>query len=386
MKRICVVIGSRANYSSIKSALAAIRDHNNLELQIVANASAVLEKYGNVANLIQEDGFYINHKFYMLLEGENPTSMAKSTGLGLLELPSILEQLDPHIVLTIGDRFETISTAIAATYMNKLLAHTMGGEVTGTIDESVRHAVTKFAHIHFPANEDSRQRIIRMGEKQDYIFNVGCPRVDLVKNELDNFDSQIVLEDLFIKYKGIGKMINFKNNYLLVSQHSVTTEYGSNRFQIEQTLEALRQLNLPTIMLWPNADAGSDEISKGVRTFREKFNPDWLCLFKNLPIKEYIHLLNTTSCLVGNSSSGIREGAFIGTPVVNLGTRQIKRMKGDNVIDANFQVNEIKQCIEKQIQHGKYNRSNIYGDGNSGTKIADILSEVNPEQQKNITY
>ena len=385
MKRICVVIGSRANYSSIKSALVAIRDHNYLELQIVANASAVLEKYGNVSTLIEEDGFFINYKFYMLLEGENPTSMAKSTGIGLLELPSIFEQLDPHIVLTIGDRYETISTAIAATYMNRLLAHTMGGEVTGTIDESVRHAVTKFAHIHFPANEDSRQRIIKMGEKEDYIFNVGCPRIDLVKYELSNFDSHLVLEDLFKKYKGIGKPINFKKQYLLVSQHSVTTEYGENRFQIEQTLEALRQLNLPTILLWPNSDAGSDEISKGVRSFREKHNPEWLCLFKNLPIKEYIHLLNTTACLIGNSSSGIREGAFIGTPVVNLGTRQNKRMKANNVIDSNFEINEIKQCIQNQIQHGKYPRSNIYGDGNSGKKIANILSGVSPKQQKIIT-
>ena len=386
MKKICVVIGSRANYSSIKSVLQAINDHKNLELQIVANASAVLERYGNVVNLIEKDGFHINQRFCMLVEGENPTTMAKSTGLGLIELPTIIEKLDPYIVFTIGDRYETISTAVAAAYMNKLLAHSMGGEVTGTIDESVRHAVTKFSHIHFPANEDARERIIKMGEREEFVFNVGCPRLDLVKDELEKNKSSEVLNDLFNNSSYTGNPIDFNQPYLLVSQHPVTTEFGSNRSRIEETLKALSSLKIQTIMIWPNSDAGSDEISKGIRTFREKYNPNWLSLFKNVSIKEYIHMLNTTSCLIGNSSSGIREGAFIGTPVVNIGTRQKNRVRGENVLDSDYRSEEIIKSIKYQISHGRYNSQNIYGEGRAGLQIADILASIDLQTQKIITY
>ncbi len=386
MRKICVVIGSRANYSSIKSALKSIQVHPKLELQIVANASAVLEKYGNVAQLIENDGFTINEKFYMLVEGENPTTMAKSTGLGLLEMPTIFERLKPDIVFTIGDRYETMSTTIAAAYMNIIIAHSMGGEVTGTIDESIRHAVTKFAHIHFPANEDSKIRIQKMGEDERFIFNVGCPRIDLVKKEINKKDSDIQLKNLFKNFKGVGSDIDINDKFLLVSQHPVTTEYGVNRENINHTLEALNQLKMPTIMLWPNADAGGELISKAIRTFRERNNPKWLSIYKNLPIKIYINLMNSTACLIGNSSSGIREGAFIGTPVVNIGSRQNSRMKSPNCIDVGNNSKEIKDAILKQINHGKYESHHLYGDGNSGEKIAEILAEVQPKIQKTITY
>lgn len=386
MRKVCVVIGSRANYSSIKSALFAIKAHPNLKLQIIANSSAVLERYGNVANLIESDGFLINQKFYMVVEGENPTTMAKTTGLGLLEIPTIFEKLKPDIVFTIGDRYETMSTTIAAAYMNIPIAHSMGGEVTGTIDESIRHAVTKFAHIHFPANEDAKERIKKMGEDEKFIFNVGCPRIDLVKDEIEKNNSYEVLKNLFKDFKFVGYEIEIQSKFLLVSQHPVTTEYEINRDHITQTIKALNELKIPTIMLWPNSDAGGDSISKAIRTFRETYRPKWLSVFKNLPVKTYIHLMNTTACLIGNSSSGIREGTFIGTPVVNIGTRQNNRMKGLNCIDVANNAPEIKSAIEYQIQNGKYASQNLYGCGDSGQKIADILSEANPSIQKTITY
>jgi len=289
------------------------------------------------------------------------------------------------MLVVVGDRFEMMSVTLAAAYMNIRIVHTMGGEVTGTIDESIRHAITKFAHIHFPANEDSRERIIKMGEDERYVFNVGCPRTDLVSDELKN-DSYEVLKNLFKVYGGVGKDFNLKESYLLVSQHSVTTEFGNNRWQIEQTLKALEELSMPVIMLWPNADAGSDDISKGIRTYREKNNPEWLHLFKNLPTHIYIHLMNTTSCLVGNSSSGVREGAFIGTPVVNIGTRQNKRLRTNNVEQVGYESHEILVGIKKQLAHGKYESSDIYGDGKVGEKIAEILADVEPLIQKTITY
>ena len=279
-----------------------------------------------------------------------------------------------------------MSTTIAAAYMNILVAHSMGGEVTGTIDESIRHAVTKFAHIHFPANEDAKERIKKMGENEKFIFNVGCPRIDLVKDEIEKNDSYEVLRTLFKDFKFVGDEIKIQDKFLLVSQHPVTTEFGTNREHINQTLKALDELKMPTILLWPNSDADGDAISKAIRTFREKNRPEWLVVFKNLPVKTYIHLMNTTACLIGNSSSGIREGTFIGTPVVNIGTRQHSRMKGLNCIDVDNKVSEIKSAIEYQIKNGKYKPQDLYGSGDSGKKIANILSVVNPSIQKTITY
>jgi UDP-hydrolysing UDP-N-acetyl-D-glucosamine 2-epimerase len=385
MKKICVFVGNRANYSSIKSVMIAIQDHPQLELQLVLGASAPLERFGKVQNLIKDDGFSPDYIFHNIVEGENPATMAKSTGVGLMDASMIFDNLKPDMVIVVGDRYEMMSVTLAAAYMNILIVHTMGGEVTGTIDESIRHAITKFAQIHFPANEDSRKRIIKMGEDERFVFNVGCPRTDLVAEELQ-YDSYDELTGLFKDFGGVGHNFNLREDFLLVSQHSVTTEFGSNRIQIEETLKALNELKIPTIMLWPNPDAGGDDISKGIRTFRENHNPQWLHLFKNLPINIYIHLMNTTSCLVGNSSSGIRDGAFIGTPVVNIGSRQNRRMKSNNVLQVGYDSEEILTAIRVQIKHGKYTQSNMYGDGKCGHKIAEILSNCSPKIQKTITY
>ena len=385
MKKICVFIGSRANYSSIKSVMKAVKAHPKLELQVVLGASAILERFGKVKNLINEDGFEADAIFHNIIEGDNPATMAKSTGLGLIDASTIFNNLKPDMLVVVGDRYEMMSVTLAAAYMNIRISHTMGGEVTGTIDESIRHAITKFAHIHFPANEDSRQRIIKMGEDEKYVFNVGCPRTDLVAEELQN-NSFEVLKDIFEIYGGVGNTLNLSQPYLLVSQHSVTTEFGDNRKQIEETLKALEDLQMPTIMLWPNSDAGGDEISKGIRIFRESKNPKWLHMFKNLPTHIYIHLMNTTSCLIGNSSSGVREGAFIGTPVVNIGTRQNKRLRNNNVIQVDYDTKDIVVAIKAQIEHGKYESSDIYGDGTAGKKIANILVDCEPSIQKTIVY
>ena len=385
MKKICVFVGSRANYSSIKSVMREVDNHKKLELQVVLGASALLDRFGNIKNLVKEDGFVINHTFHNIVEGESPVTMAKSTGLGTIEMAMVLDNLKPDYLIVVGDRFEVMAATISAAYMNIRVAHTMGGEVTGTIDESIRHAITKFAHLHFPANEDSKERIIKMGELPDFVYNVGCPRMDLVREELE-INSYNVLKNIFSEYGGVGNSFDLESPFLLVSQHPVTTEFGNNRQQIEETLLALSELKLPTIMLWPNADAGSDDISKGIRTFREKYNPEWLHVFKNLPTRIYIHLMNTTACLVGNSSSGVREGAYIGTPVVNIGTRQNKRLRTKNVVQVPYTANEITRGIEEQLKHGKYDRDDLYGDGFAGKKIAEILSETNPPLQKTINY
>lgn len=382
-KKILIFIGSRANYSSIKSVMNAIKKNNNLKLQIVVGASALLEKYGNVSTLIEKDGFKIDAKIHMLIEGESPLTMAKSTGVGIIELSTQFESLKPDIVLTVGDRFETMATTLAAAYMNIPIAHTMGGEITGTIDESIRHAVTKFSHIHFPASQDAKNRIIKLGEKKENVHLVGCPRIDLVaeilRSKRNDYKKALSI--------GVGSLIDIDKPFILVSQHPVTTEYSKSELQMMQTLIAIEKLNIQTIILWPNADAGSNDISKGIRKWREKnrFNNN-LRFFKNLPIDTYVNLMKKTSVLVGNSSSGIREGAFIGTPVVNIGTRQESRQRGKNVIDVDYDSNEILKAINKQIKHGKYLCQDIYGNGKAGMKISKILSKCDLKIQKKITY
>lgn len=382
-KRIGIVIGSRANYASIKSVIEQILKYpDSLELLIFVGASALLDRYGHVIDLVKKDGFPITEKFYILVEGENPQTMAMSTGLGMIELSGLFMNHEPDLVITVGDRFETIATAVTASYMNIHLAHTMGGEVSGTIDESIRHAVTKFSHIHFPANEEAAHRIIKMGEDPRYVFVTGCPRIDLVKKLIDENRNEINNEEFWRKYKGVGGRFDLeKERVLLASQHPVTTEYGKNREYMRETLMALHELKMPTIMFWPNADAGSDEVAKEIRTFRENYkSDDWLHLIKNLPMEIYIKLMDMCSCIIGNSSSAIREGAIIGVPAVNIGTRQQGRSRGKNVIDVSYDKEEILNAINRQFKNGKYEPDFIYGDGKAGEKIAKILTEIDLEK------
>lgn len=382
MRKICVVVGSRANYSSIKSAMKAIDAHPELELQLVVGASAVLDRYGAVTNLIESDGFKPLAKIHMLIEGETPTTMAKSTGLGLMELPTVFQQLNPDFVVTVGDRFETMATTLASAYMNIPIAHTMGGEVSGTIDESIRHAVTKFSHVHFPASKDAKERIVKLGENPKDVYLVGCPRIDLVAEILER--DEPLPADLFDD--GVGETFDINSPFVLVSQHPVTTEYGEGELQIRQTLSAVREIGLPAIVLWPNADAGSEDISRGMRKWREQGLDKGMHFFKNLPIEIYVKLMKKAACLIGNSSSGIREGAFIGTPVVNIGTRQTMRERGKNVIEVAHDQEAIRQAIQVQLEHGRYDMEPIYGDGTAGKQIADVLSKCEVEVQKRIAY
>lgn len=379
-RKIAVVIGSRANYASIKSVMRELRDNENVELLVYVGASAVLDKYGKVENLIKEDGFEIKRRFYMLVEGETTATMAMSTALGIMKLSDIFQNISPDIIVSVGDRFETMATAICAAYLNIHLAHTMGGEVSGTIDESIRHAVTKFAHIHFPANSRAAKRITDMGENPEHVFVAGCPRIDVVSEIIkDNRSGNGMDEDMFwTKYKGVGGSFSLNNEkFLLVMQHPVTTEFDENRRNIRETLMALNEIRMPTIMLWPNADAGSDEISKEIRTFREKNKPDeWLHLFKNLPMEIFVKIMDMCSCMIGNSSSAVREGAIVGVPAVNIGTRQQGRCRGNNIIDVGYSKDEILEAIDRQLKHGKYEADFIYGDGKAGKRIAGILSEV----------
>ena len=384
MRKILVVIGSRANYGSIKSCLKAIDEHSDLQLILVVGGSAVLDKFGNVSENIINDGFKIDEKIFYLLEGGDNLSMAKSTGVALIELANSFSRLKPDLVLTIGDRYETMATVLAATYLNIPLAHTMGGEVSGTIDESIRHAITKFASIHFAANLDASERIIKMGELPEFVYNVGCPRIDLVDESIKKYEN---LSTQNLLSNGVGQNINIESDFLLISQHPVTTEYEKNQEYMKEILEAITETKIPCLILWPNSDAGSDGISKAIRIWREKY-PDLPFKYsKNFDSSFYFYLMSKCKVMIGNSSSGIREGSFIGTPVVNVGSRQNGRVRSNNVIDVKPYFNEIINAINSQIRHGRYKSSNIYGDGNAANKIANILADQEEFQiQKTISY
>ena len=384
MRKVCVVVGSRANYGSIKSVMRALQAHPELQLQIIVAASALLDRFGSVVDLIERDGFTPDARVNMIVEGETPVTMAKSTGLGLLELPTLFELLKPDVVVTVGDRFETMATAVAGAYMNIPLAHTMGGEVTGTIDESIRHAITKLAHIHFPANQAAADRIIRLGEDPDAVHVVGCPRIDLVSEIVTNGSEEIDAE--WLEREGVGGHISTEKPFLLVSQHPITTEYGQGESQIGETLMALRELRMPTVMLWPNVDAGSEDVSRGMRKFREDYSPEYIRFYKNFPVETYLRLMKGAACLLGNSSASIREGAFVGTPAVNIGSRQAGRERGSNVVDVGHERVAIVDAVRRQVEHGPYPPEHIYGDGWAGARIANILSGASLHVQKRIHY
>lgn len=382
-RKICVVVTARPSYARVKTALQAIQEHPNLELQLVLAGSALLDRYGSAVNIVEKDGFKITEKIYNILEGETPTAMAKTTGLAIMELATTFYNLKPDIVVTIADRFETIATSIACSYQNIPLAHIQGGEVTGNIDEKVRHANTKLADIHLVASEDARQRVIKMGEDASMVINTGCPSMDIAREVLENpaFDF-----DPLIKYGGVGDEINWREGYLVVMQHPVTTEFKKSREHITVTLEAIHDLKIPTFWFWPNVDAGSDGTSKGIRTFREKYKSSHIHFFKNMEPKDFLRLIKNSKCLIGNSSVGIRESAFLGIPVVNIGTRQYGRQRAKSVLNCGYDKEEIKDAIKKQLLNGHYEPEFIYGDGYAGEKIAETLAICELKFHKTITY
>jgi UDP-hydrolysing UDP-N-acetyl-D-glucosamine 2-epimerase len=382
-RKVCVVVTARPSYSRVKTALDAISVHPDLELQLVVAASALLERYGRVEEQILADGFQIDARVYMVLEGENPASMAKTTGLGVLELATVFDNLRPDIVVTIADRFETLATATAAVYMGIPLAHVQGGEITGSIDERVRHAVTKLADIHFPSTEGAGSNIIRMGEPPERVHVVGCPSIDLAAQVPRNTDLSF---DPFTIYGGVGETLDLADGFIVVMQHPVTTEHRESREQVQRVLAAVDASGVNALWFWPNVDAGADGTSKGIRNFRENRRDTRIHFFKNMAPAHFIELLRHSRGIVGNSSVAIRECAFLGVPAVNIGTRQSGRERGLNVIDVDCDEGAIGAAIDKQISRGIFESDPIYGAGHAGERIADHLALVSLSIEKQLTY
>ena len=382
-RKICVVVTARPSYSRIRSALRAIADHPDLELQLVAAASALLDRYGNAVQAIEHDGFTIAQRVYMVLEGENLVTSAKSTGIGLSELATVFDNLSPDAVITVADRYETLATAVAASYMNIPVVHVQGGEVTGSIDEKVRHAVTKLSNLHLVATPQARERVIRLGEREDTVILTGCPSIDIAAEVAA---APALDFDPFEKYGGVGPPADLSKGYLVVMQHPVTTEYEQARSQVEETLHAVKDFGGPVLWFWPNPDAGSDGTSKGIRIFREREKPETFHLFRNMYPEDFLRLVLHATAIVGNSSVAIRECSYLGVPAVNIGSRQQGRERGANVIDVDHERGQIARAIREHARRGRPAPDYLYGDGKAGARIANCVATAELTIEKRLTY
>lgn len=369
MRKVATVLGSRANYARLKAVMQAIKQHQRLQLQLVVGASALLDRYGCI-DVMERDGWHINERIYTVVEGDTPACMSRTMGLFATQISNTFERLKPDVVLLHGDRYELLAVAAAAAYMNIPLAHTEGGEHTGSIDDKVRHAITQLADIHFPVTATAGKHIARLRPSSKHIYVVGSTALDAIaKIDLT------MQHDLISKYRGVGPAIDTTKPYLVALLHPNTCEYGEGARQAQAVLDAVKAVGKQCVWLWPNIDSGSDAISSVYRKFREVDNDATPFHFiKNMSPEDYARLLHNCICLVGNTSSGIKEGCYMGVPYVLCGNRQQDREVGKNVRRVGFDADAIHEAIGYQVLHGKYKRDLRFGDGTAGKKIAEVLA------------
>jgi UDP-hydrolysing UDP-N-acetyl-D-glucosamine 2-epimerase len=350
----------------MKSVLRKIDKHPKLELAIVVTGMHLMDEFGLTIKEIKKDGFK-NYEVDALYEKDNKESMVNFIGKFIQLLTKKVIEIKPDIILILGDRGEMLAGAIVGAYLTIPVAHIHGGEITSTVDEFSRHATTKLAHFHFPATEKSAERIIRMGEDSSNVFVVGAPGLDTILNE-----KLVEPEVLSEKYT-----LELSKPILLVVQHPVTTEVNDAPDHIHETLDAILELKYQTIFIYPNADAGGRKMIEAIKKYEEY---PFIKTFKSIPYKEFLSLMNMASVMVGNSSSGIIEAPSFGLPVVNIGSRQKGRERTENVIDVDYDKEEIKAAIKKALYDEDFKEKvkkckNPYGDGKAGIKIADVLSK-----------
>jgi len=382
-RHICFVITARPSYARVRSVIKAAKNHPNLRVSVIGTASFLANRYGTAANSLAQDGLELDWRIHTLFDENGLSTAAKTTAVQLSELSTAFENLKPDAVVSIADRYETMATAIAAAYMNIPLVHIQGGEVTGNIDEKVRHAVTKMADLHFVSNEDAYHRLLRLGEHSEKVHVTGCPSIDIarsVKNKILKFS------DPLSGISGVGGSVNVEEPFIVVMQHPVTTRHVDARDDLESTLAAVSTLSTQVVWFWPNPDLGTSGAAEAIRAFREKNICQNIVFLKNLQPELFLSLLLKSKCLIGNSSVGIRECAYLGVPVVNIGDRQRSRLRAENVIDVQQDADTIAAAAKSQIVTGRYAQSDIYGAGDSGERIANLLSTEQLGFEKQIAY
>ena len=379
-RRICFPITSRSYYGRSQLLIRKLHAHPDIELELMLGGSILLDKYSrHIADDIEAGGFTISASLFNVIEGGNHVAMAKTACLTALEFTNGLHATAPDIVVICGDRFEQLAIAMAAAYLNRTIAHIEGGDVTGSIDESVRHAITKLAHIHFVTNEDAHRRVLTMGEDPKYVFNTGSLDVELAARVA----AELVLTNDIVNSYGVGHTIDLAEPFLTVVQHPVTTE-DDNRQHLETTLKAVSAVGLPTVWFWPNPDAGTGEMADMLRHFREHHAAatEKMRFITNVPADQFVALLKQTACVVGNSSAGIKECSYLGTPVVNIGARQQGRLHAEHVTHAGYDDGEIVRAVRDQIRHGRYPASHIYFKPGTSESMVDVLANVELYTQK----
>ncbi|HFM8301613.1 TPA: UDP-N-acetylglucosamine 2-epimerase [Enterococcus faecium] len=366
MKKILIVSGTRADYGIYKPVAENLLQ-DNWDVSFVVSGMHLSHKYGFTKELILADGFRISGEVQSLFLENNKGNMARSVALEINGFTNIFEQTSPDFVLLLGDRGEMLAAAIACLYLGIKTAHIHGGEVSGTVDESIRHAITKIASVHFAATEKSKERLIKMGEDSWRVFPVGAPRIDtILNNRLPSFRD--IKEKYHLKFE--------KKKYVLQVFHPVVTELENIEKQILALINSMEQQSQPIIYILPNSDAGSEIIRK----MYQKYLKTDIIYITNLEPEEYLTILKECKFMIGNSSSGIIEAASFKIPVINLGTRQNGREQSKNIINANLNENEIETALNK-IQDPQFIKSlknvkNIYGDGNSSRRITKTLNQI----------
>ena len=377
-RRVCFPMTSRAYYGRTQLLIQKLHNHPGIDLQLMLGGSILLDKYSrHIADDIEAGGFTIAASLFNVIEGGNHVAMAKTACLTALEFTNGFHSIAPDLVVVCGDRFEQLAIAMSAAYLNKTIAHIEGGDVTGSIDESVRHAITKLAHIHFVTNADAHRRVLAMGEDPNYVFNTGSLDLELASLV------QTALTTERINSYGVGHEVDITKPFLTVIQHPVTTE-TDNRAHLESTLQAIVDLDMPTIWFWPNPDAGTGEMAERIRHLREHdpAKTAKMRFITNVPVEEFIALLRVTSCLVGNSSAGIKECSYLGTPVVDIGGRQQGRLRGEHVVQAPYDEGAIASAIRAQVRHGVYPASQVYYKPEASQTIVDLLAGIELYTQK----
>lgn len=376
MKIVCSIT-ARPSFSRIETILDGLSKRKDVDLKILCSGSALADEYGRIYDIIKSKGF-LCEAVETLKHGDTPSSVCGTTAETIRGVSEYLTREKPDFLITIADRFETIGAAIAASYSNVSTIHFQGGELTGNIDEKVRHAVTKLSDFHFVSNSQAARRLTRMGENPLNIFNYGCPSIDLVANRQE---ININILEKHINTAGVGDKLNLKDEYLVMLLHPETEEVGENINNITSLLNVLEILKIPVVIFWPNLDLDSAEISGILRRFRENNTSIKKRFIKNLESDYFLQLIKNSKCFVGNSSAGLREAGYLAVPVVNIGDRQRGRDRGENVIDVDWRQSDIVKAIKTQCERS-YVSQKIYGDGNSSKKIIRKIASLKPTIRK----
>jgi GDP/UDP-N,N'-diacetylbacillosamine 2-epimerase (hydrolysing) len=361
-----VVTGSRGEYGYLRRLLRLIEARDDLEHDLVVTNMHLLPEFGASVNLFREDGFRIGHELYMALDGSTTTSMSKSLGIFLLSVTDAIHNGHPDMILLAGDRGEQLMAALAGAHMNIPVAHIQAGERSGNIDGMTRHAIARFAHVHFAANQDAMERLIRSGEQEFRVHVVGAPQLDeFLAGEFASAD------EVTERFR-----LDARQPIVLLLQHSVTEQAETAAEQVAVSLRALAGLGLQTVLIYPNNDAGSALVRDTVDAFRGP----WLRVERNVSRALYGGLLRVASVILGNSSSGLLEAPSFELPAVNVGRRQDGRVRAVNVIDVPHDearvAEALRQALDPGFRAGLRGMANPYGDGHASERIVEILASM----------